>query len=668
MLAATLNSAVGSGAMLLGLTASVIGAGMTALVALRPRRDVARWIPWYAALTLIGALLAVGFMERALITRDFTVKYVQQVGSPNTPAFFNVAALWSALEGSLLLWILILAAYLVAVVWRFRSRLTEARVAWTVVVMFVVAAFFFLVGAGPANAFVDVGAPDFTRCCRGPNPLLQNHILVAFHPPLLYLGYVGVTVPFAFALGALIAGRSTGAAGTGDASPDRSGFAGGWMGETRRWALAAWGFLSIGILLGGWWSYEVLGWGGVWGWDPVENASLLPWITLTAYLHSAMVERQRGLLRVWNLSLLVATFSLTMLGTFLTRSGTVNSVHAFSAGSVGGYLLAFFALVVVVSLALIAWRGDELRRAGTIRSPLSREGAFLANNVVFAVFALVVLIGTVFPLIVQALQDRKLVVGAPFFNRLVIPIGIALLALMAVAPVLTWRAASWSVIGQRMLVPAVAGVCGLVLSVVLGADGLASMLAFLLGGVAASTAVVQLVRNVRARGWRGLGGPSSGGMVVHLGVLLVAVALVASTSYERRADLALRRGEVATFAGHTFELRAIESFTTPRSNGIRVRVAIDGGREYAPALSRFTGSGMAVGTPSVRTGLTGDVYLALPSLERPSGDTATVVVYTKPLTLWMWVGGGLIAVGVVLALLQRRRRTATTAALDGVAT
>ena len=223
---------------------------------------------------------------------------------------------------------------------------------------------------------------------RGPNPLLQNHPLVLFHPPILYLGYVGFTVPFAFAMAALITGR------VGE----------GWLLETRRWALFAWGFLTIGILLGGWWSYEVLGWSGVWAWDPVENASLMPWLTATAYIHSVLVQQRRGMLRVWNLSLLVATFALTILGTFLTRSGVIGSVHAFSAGEVDGYLLGFLALVVVVSLVMIAWRGDRLRSPGVIDSPLSREGAFLANNVVFAIFAFVVLLGTVFPLIMEALD------------------------------------------------------------------------------------------------------------------------------------------------------------------------------------------------------------------------------------------------------------------------
>ena len=257
--------------------------------------------------------------------------------------------MWSALEGSILLWVVILAGFTAAVGWRFRRRTDDPLVGWALVVMFVVMAFFALLSFGPADPFR--AAVPGRLDGPGPNPLLQNHVLVLFHPPILYLGYVGFTVPFAFAIAALITGR------VGE----------GWLMETRRWALFSWAFLTIGILLGGWWSYEVLGWSGVWAWDPVENASFLPWLTGTAYIHSVLVQERRGMLRVWNLSLLVATFSLTILGTFLTRSGVLSSVHAFGDGPVGTYLLAFFGVVVAVSLALIGWRGDRLRSPGRDR-------------------------------------------------------------------------------------------------------------------------------------------------------------------------------------------------------------------------------------------------------------------------------------------------------------
>jgi cytochrome c-type biogenesis protein CcmF len=303
--------------------------------------------------------------EEALkeITRDFSLQYVQDHGSRSTPALYNFTAVWSALEGSILLWVLALALSCAVVVWRYRKKLSDPLIAWAMAVMFIVLAFFFLLSFAPANPF-GVGAAGVTDG-PGPNPLLQNHILVLFHPPILYLGYVGFTIPFAFAIAALVTGR------VGE----------GWLIETRRWTLCAWGLLTFGIILGGWWSYEVLGWSGVWAWDPVENASFLPWLTGTAYIHSVLVQERRGMLRVWNLSLLLATFSLTILGTFLTRSGLLNSVHAFSESDIGKYLIIFFGVIVAVSLWLIAWRGDSLRSPGSIDSPVSREGAFLVNNV-----------------------------------------------------------------------------------------------------------------------------------------------------------------------------------------------------------------------------------------------------------------------------------------------
>ncbi|HEY9555700.1 MAG TPA: cytochrome c biogenesis protein CcsA, partial [Acidimicrobiales bacterium] len=463
-----MNAVLGTTGLVLGAAASVLGAGTLAVGLRQKRPALLRAGRSYGLLVLLGSVVAVIAMQRALITRDFSVSFVHDNGSSRTPALFNIATMWSALEGSILLWVLVLSGYLVHVARKFKARMTDPLVGWALLVMFLVSTFFFLLVLGPANPFASVDVPAGYDG-PGPNPLLQEHLLMAFHPPMLYLGYVGFTVPFAFAIAALATGR------LGE----------GWLIETRRATLAAWGFLTVGIILGAWWSYEVLGWGGFWGWDPVENASLLPWLTGTAYLHSVMVQERRGMLRVWNLSLLCATFSLTILGTFLTRSGVLESVHAFSDGGVGVWLLSFFGLVVAVTLGLIGWRGDRLRSPGRIDSPMSREGAFLANNVLFAGFAFVVLLGTVFPLLAEALDDRTVSVGAPYFDRMTIPIGIALLFLMAIAPVLPWRKASTELLSQRLLWPAWGGALTLFLVVALGARGWAPIAAFGLGGFAA---------------------------------------------------------------------------------------------------------------------------------------------------------------------------------------
>ncbi|MBI5090648.1 MAG: heme lyase CcmF/NrfE family subunit [Actinobacteria bacterium] len=644
MLATSVNGLLGHSVLIIGLVASLFGAIALATATVTHDRRLLRSIPNYAWLGALAGLAAALIMLRALLTYDFDLAYVQQVGSRTTPTLYNITALWSALEGSILLWLGTLSGYTAIIMRRYRKRLDDPLVAWALVTMFVVTAFFFLLAFGPADAFA-TGAAGVTDG-PGPNPLLQNHVLVLFHPPILYLGYVGFTVPFAFAIGALATGR------VGE----------GWLMETRRWALLAWGFLTIGIVLGSWWSYEVLGWGGVWAWDPVENASFLPWLTGTAYIHSVLVQERRGMLRVWNISLLVATFALTILGTVLSRSGVIQSVHAFSNGSIGPYLLAFFGLIVVVSLGLIAWRGDRLRAPGAIDSPLSREGAFLANNVIFTVFAFVVLLGTVFPLIVEALQDRQIAVGSPFFDRLTMPIGLVLLFLMAVAPVLPWRKASGELLRERLFVPAWCGALALIVAVVVGADQWASLAAFALGGFAAGAAGRQLVLATRRQGWRGLVGRANGGMIVHLGVILIGVGLAASNGYTRVGEFTMQQGKPVVFAGHTFELEDVRGFATDRSTGVRAEVSIDGGQAYSPAVTRYTMMGTDIPTPSVKTGFSKDIYLTLESVASPDATEARIKVSIKPLILWLWIGGGLMAVGTVLAAFPGKRRRLPTMA------
>ncbi len=632
---------VGRALLLVGIVGSLFGA-IAAISSARTREAaVTKLISRFAILNAVAAIGAFASMEYAMITRDFSLAYVQKVGSTATPALYNFAAVWSALEGSLLMWVLILAGYTVAVSFWLRKKMDDVLTNWAMGVMFIVSLFFFLLSFGPANPFVEGAAGVVDG--PGPNPLLQNHLLVMFHPPLLYLGYVGMTVPFAFAIAALVTGR------VGE----------GWLLATRRWTLFAWGFLTIGIILGGWWSYEVLGWSGVWAWDPVENASLLPWITATAYIHSVLVQERRGMLRVWNLSLLVSTFSLTILGTFLTRSGVLNSVHAFSESAIGPWLLSFFAIIVVVSVGLIGWRGDRLHSPGSIDSALSREGAFLANNVLFAVFAFVVLLGTVFPLVVEALQSRTIVVGEPFFDQLVIPIGIAMLTLMAIAPVLPWRKASGELLSQRLFWPAWCGIGALALSVFVGATGFAPLLAFGLGGFATGSALRQVVLATRRQGWRGLVGRANGGMIVHVGVIMISVALAASNSFTHSQELSLVVGKPATFSGHTFELIDVVQITTDRDISVKALVSVDGGKPYAPAITKFTKIGMNVGTPSVRTGFGSDIYLTLEPPVRQDSNEARIKVFIKPLILWLWIGSGLMAVGTVLAAFPGKRRKPT---------
>ncbi|MGH9101653.1 MAG: heme lyase CcmF/NrfE family subunit [Acidimicrobiales bacterium] len=639
-----MNAALGRSGVLLALLGAVVGAVVIAVGLLRGRESLLRHARVYSALILGGALLATVAMEHALVTHDFHLAYVAQNNSRETPLLYDVTGMWSALSGSILLWGLVLAGYVVAMVVRFRRRATDSLVAWATLVTYVVSAFFFGLMTGPANPFTLVsGAVPADGA--GPNPLLQDRVLVAFHPPLLYLGFVGFTIPFAFALASLITGR------LGE----------GWLVETRRWTLCAWGFLSVGVVLGAWWSYQVLGWGGFWAWDPVENAAFLPWLCATAYLHSVMVQERRGLLRVWNLSLLVATFSLTILATFLTRSGVIESVHSFSESQLGPFLIAFFVAVVLAGVGLIGWRGDRLRSAGGIETPFSREGAFLLNNVAFAAFAAVVLLGTIFPLLLQATEGQQVAVGAPYFDTLSAPIALTLLFLMAVAPALPWRRARGEVVRPRLLWPAWAGTLTVVACVAAGIRGLSDLLAFGLGAFAAASALRSLWRSLLSTrragtGWLGgVVGRANGGMVVHLGVVCIAVAMASATSHGHRGQVTLRPGQSTTFAGHRLTYEGTKTVVTPAKTSQEAVVAVDG-RRLAPAVTRFGTDTTAVGSPAVDSGFADDVYLTLVSPPPSPGGPAVVGVIVQPLVSWLWYGGGIIGLGTVLAALPRRRR------------
>jgi cytochrome c-type biogenesis protein CcmF len=650
------NALLGHIGVLMALAASVVGAGVCIAGLARGRSTWLRQAGTYSALLVAGAVLATVAMERALLTHDFSIAYVASNSSRQTPLLYTITGMWSALAGSILLWGLILAGYIATVALRFRRKLADPLVGWAMLVLFCVATFFFALMAGPSDPFKTVTG-TVPSDGLGPNVLLQDNPLVAFHPPLLYLGFVGFTVPFAFAVASLATGRVNET----------------WQAQTRRWTLLAWAFLTAGILLGSWWSYQVLGWGGFWAWDPVENAALLPWLCATAYLHSSIVQERRGLMRVWNLSLVVATFCLTILGTFLTRSGVIQSVHAFSDSNIGPLLLGFFGVVFATGLGLIAWRGDRLRSPGGIDSALSREGAFVLNNLLFATFAFIVLLGTVFPLLYEAFKGQQVTVGSPYFDTMTIPLGLALLTLMAVGPVLPWRKTNLATLRDRLTVPACAAVAVVVICVAVGLRGLAPLAAFGLGAWAAASNIQQLALSARAShrrregAWRGLVGRANGGMVVHLGVVIFAVALAAATSYGHRSETALRPGQSAIVDGHTFELLGLRQVDTPASSATQALVKVDGKGVFHPAVTTYGSSSEAVGTPAIDSGLRDDVYLTLDALPVDKGGAVTIGVTIQPLVMWLWVGGGVLVAGSALAVVPVRRRRGTVRRTGAVA-
>src|SRR5437762_3853124 len=368
-------------------------------------------------------ILATAVMEYALLTHNFAVGYVAQVGSRSVPTWVTIVSLWSSLEGSILFWGFVMGLYIAGATWLTRNQHAH-YMPLAIGTWLSCAPFFAFLISGPANPFVSVPNPPMDG--NGPNPLLQNHLLMIVHPPCLYLGYVGMTIPFGFACAALLRGRL----GHSFLRPLRSSL------------LLAWIFLTIAIMLGGWWAYEVLGWGGYWAWDPVENASLLPWLTATAALHSAVVMERRGVLKGWTVTLVQASFLLTILGTFMTRSGVFNSVHSFTQSSIGPTILVFLAAVLLFSVVLLALRVNALEAEGRIDSPVSREGMFLVNNLFFVLLTFTVLIGTLFPLIVETFKGRQMSVGRLYFDSMVVPVSTSLMFLIGVGPALQWSLAA----------------------------------------------------------------------------------------------------------------------------------------------------------------------------------------------------------------------------------
>jgi cytochrome c-type biogenesis protein CcmF len=606
---------------------------------------------------IMAGFVAVAFltMEVALVRHDFSVSYVAQVGSRETPLFYTIISLWSALEGSILLWALILAVYTTLVARSIGKTAQPGRdVAYSLGTLLLVNVFFLIMIAFPANPF-QATPPPVPANGPGPNPLLQNHVFMGIHPPLLYIGYVGMAVPFSFAFGSLLAGRQ---------DPE-------WPRKIRRWTIVPWGFLSLGIMAGAWWSYEVLGWGGYWAWDPVENASFMPWLTATAFLHSVMVQERRGMLKTWTMTLIISTFLLTLLGTFITRSGVLASVHAFTEGVIGPFFLSFLGIVLLSSLVLLAWRGETLQSTGTLDSPLSRETAFLANNLLFTGFAFTVLLGTMFPLVSEAARGVKVSVGAPYFNQMSVPIALALVFLAGVGPALPWRKGSPGLVGQKFLWPGVlAGVTGLVvpflgireplvwLTVVL-----AALAVGLLAGEVLAPAAVRRARGEGAL--RAIVGVATGnrrrygGYIVHLGVLLAAVGIAVSSSYRQEAEWTIRAGQAGTIGNYAIQFDSVWAKTEPHRDAVIAGVTAfykgDPIGQYYPRLNYYRIQREPIATPAVREHAREDLYLVLMAYDQ-QGAHATLKAIVSPLVVWIWVGGVVMGLGVIFGLWPRGRR------------
>jgi len=648
-----------------GHTAVLVGLALTAyalvafLLAAR-RGDLA--LDRSGRHAVIGSFVATGVaclaMVVSLVTHDFSVRYVAENNATTTPPFISAISLWAALEGSILFWALLATGWAALVLHRHRGR-HRHLMPWVGATLAAVNLFFFSVLVWPGNPFERV-SPVVTEGA-GPNALLQNHPFMALHPPLLYLGYTGLAVPFAFGIAALVTKRL-------DVE---------WLRIVRRWTLVPWILLTLGIVAGAWWSYEVLGWGGYWAWDPVENAALLPWLTATAFVHSAMVAERRGGLRIWTTGLVIATFVLTLVGTFLTRSGIVASVHSFTQSAIGPWFLAGIVIALTGGLTLLVWRLPDLVGGGRPSRLVSRESAFLLNNVLFLGITFAVLFGTLLPLLWTVTSAETISVGAPWYNRVTVPLMVALLFLMGVGPALPWGSASWRTLRDRFSLPALLGVLAVAVALALGLRGFGPVGILGLAVFAGAIMLDEVVRGARARASGRGEDPATatwrlatrnrrryGGYTVHLGVLVMAVGVAVSSGLSVDRTVTLAPGESATIGGYTVTHRrlVVEPLASdPRVIETRAEVTYEGPQsgDLGTALRDYPNSVAAIATPAVRTSLAEDLYVTLLASD-PDSEAVSLHLFVNPLVVWIWIGGAIVGIGSAFAVWPERRTREVT--------
>jgi cytochrome c-type biogenesis protein CcmF len=645
---------IGFAALLVALALSAYGG----LVAVRAARSAdPAWlassqrtaVAQFALVTLAAVAL-----EYLLVTSDFSVRYVALHSTEASPVRYKVAGLWGALEGSILLWEWLQALFVVLVArraWHLRRELSGYALA----VLFAVSGVFLLILVAISNPFIRLDPPAAQG--QGLNPLLEVTDML-IHPLLLYTGYVGFVIPYAFAMAALLAGRL-------DST---------WLTVTRRWTVTAWLFLSAGILYGGWWSYRTLGWGGYWAWDPVENASFMPWLMGTAFVHSVMVQERRPMLKIWNLTLITLTFALTIFGTFLTRSGVISSVHAFASGAIGPFLLAYLGLILVGSLGLLVWRWDRLGERAELDALLSRESVFLVNNLLLVAFCFTVFFGTLFPLLAEAVTGQKVSVGTPYFNWITVPISLAIILMMAAGPLVPWRRGSWAHLGRLLRVPAL-----LAVAVSLGVwavwrppFGLVA-LGYTLPLFCAAVVLVEFWRATRGRSRAtGEAVPLAfgrvlrqnhrryGGLIVHLGVVLVAIGVGTSTVGKVEREATLNVGETLDIGRYQLRFQGLSANREATHLLVSAAVQIlDGGRAVAtvePGQRIYPSSQSPFATVDIRYGFGQDLYVILGEFDRGAGQWATIKAQIHPLIAWIWIGGGVVVLGGLVAVWPGRRR------------
>ena len=603
------------------------------------------------AFYLVAALMKVtsSIIVYAFVTGDYSIKYVQRYSDSAQPLFYKLTSYWGGLDGSIMFWVFLLSLFGSTAVYINRERHREL-IPYVVAVISVVEMFFLflmIIHNNPFETYLTQNPTDGA----GLNPLLQNFYMV-IHPPTMYLGFVGITIPFAFGMAALITGYL-----------DDS-----WLRAVRRWMMIAWLFLSIGLGLGMIWAYEELGWGGYWGWDPVENAGLLPWFTATAFLHSVMVQERRGMLRVWNVTLVITTFFLSIFGTFLTRSGVVQSVHAFGDDpALARMFTVFMVSILAVSFGFVIYRLPLLRARNELDSWISREAAFLANNWILLFSAFFVLFATMFPTLSEAVTGERITVAPVFFNRWMAPIGLVLLLLTGIGPLMAWRESTLLNLRDQFLVPVSCGVVAGLAVVALGVRIWSSGICFALGGFVIGTIAQEFWRGARVRqrstgtdlftalvGLVGRNKRRYGGYIIHIAIVLMFLGF-AGEAFKQEETVLLKPSSEVTVAGVTARLDALKVTDDGRKQMITAHVTVSrDGAEIAkmyPARWYFRKHESEPTTEvAIRRSFAEDIYLVMPEFD-VQNQSASLKVVVSPLVNWVWLGFGLLALGTLIALL-----------------
>ena len=584
-------------------------------------------------------------------TSDFRFEYVASYTSTDLPMVYKLVALWAGNAGSLLLWTFFLAMYGAMVAFSKKMK-KNPMTPYIVSIMLLNTIFFYFILSFVSNPFDTFASGEVPSEGRGLNPMLQDPGMI-LHPITLYLGYVGLVVPFAFAIASLI-------------MKSMDAF---WVQMARRWTIIAWAFLTMGNVIGGWWAYTELGWGGYWAWDPVENASFMPWLTVTAYLHSVMIQERKNMLKVWNLSLIIISYLLTLFGTFLVRSGILTSVHSFAQGNIGQYFLMFFSFMVLLSLYILMSRYHLLRKdSGQFDSYLSKESSFLLNNIILLGGTFAVFWGTIFPIVSEAIAGTRVTVGVPFFNTVMSPILLALIFLMAVCPLIAWQRASVKNIRDNFLIPALISLVVLGVIAAMGVRDAYPLISFTIIAFALLTHMVEFIRGTRARqkvtkenvavAFGRLMYRSRrryGGYVVHLGVILIAFGIVGS-NFDAEQLVTLQEGDTLEIENYLLTYESLDQRRDGLNDIVYATIAVEKNGEdvgYVTPERVFYANWEEPSTNvAVRSTLVEDLYVVLSGWEED--NRATFQVNVNPLVSWIWIGSTVLVLGSLFAILGGR--------------